>query len=572
MGKIKRKVKIVTNCMNLWSGLFSGTVIMLLGLCNIAGAFEIPTGNEDVELRWDNTLRYTLSQRVKGQNKDFINSPGMDDGDRNFDVGIVSNRLDILTETDLIYKKDFGVRFSGALWYDQAYHDHLDNTSPKTSNHIENGVPTVGYTSYADRYSAGPSGELLDAFTFAKFTIADIPLNIKVGRHTVYWGESMLSNGGNHSISYGQSPVDIGKAFAQPGVEIKELFRPRNQVSVQVQPIPELVIAGQYYLQWEPNRLPDPGTYLSFSDFLGNGSETLIVGPFPRAVNLGDIEPHQAHDWGISARWSPSWLNGTTGVYYRNFSDVNGQPHFNVVDYQAPGAPTGVLARNVPSGYHFVYPSDIKLYGISLAKQIAGISIGSEVSYRTNMPLWSEAVNIRPGGSLPSAGETFGTRGDTWHALVNFLYSFPKCILFDSASGLAEFTWNRWQKVTQREDLFKGRAGYTGRDRVSKDYFGGAVNFSPTWFQVMAGVDLSMPMSVSMGLSGNSAVTSGGNEGTGSYGFGFSADIIQRYKAELKYSGFFGDYDKIPSGLSLNGSTVALKDRDMVTLTLKTTF
>src|SRR5512136_106711 len=61
-------------------------------------AFEIQTGSEDFKLRWDNTLRYTLSQRVKGQNDAILRSPNNDDGDRNFDVGIVSNRLDILSE------------------------------------------------------------------------------------------------------------------------------------------------------------------------------------------------------------------------------------------------------------------------------------------------------------------------------------------------------------------------------------------------------------------------------------------------------------------------------------------
>jgi hypothetical protein len=35
----------------------------------------------------------------------------MDDGDRNFDHGTVTNRLDILSEFDLIYQK--GLRISG---------------------------------------------------------------------------------------------------------------------------------------------------------------------------------------------------------------------------------------------------------------------------------------------------------------------------------------------------------------------------------------------------------------------------------------------------------------------------
>ena len=91
-------------------GLIAATAFSLFGLSGTAGAFDIPTGNEEVELRWDNTFRYTLADRLKGQNKSILASKNMDDGDRNFDVGIVSNRLDLLSESDLIYKKDFGGR------------------------------------------------------------------------------------------------------------------------------------------------------------------------------------------------------------------------------------------------------------------------------------------------------------------------------------------------------------------------------------------------------------------------------------------------------------------------------
>ena len=539
-----------------------------------AHAFEIPTGSEDVQWRWDNTLRYSLAQRVKGENKDIVNSPNSDDGDRNFNVGIVSNRLDLLSESDFIYKKDYGVRLSGAGWYDQRYRDHLDNGSAATSNHLVNGQPATGLNDYNKRWFAGPSGELLDAFAFGKYTVADIPVTLRVGRHTVYWGESMLGNGGTHGISYGQSAIDVSKALNQPGVELKELFRPRNQVSVQVQPTSELTLAANYYLQWESNRFPEPGTYLGFSDVLGNGSESLFLGsPFPpNAVNGGDITPRQARDWGVSARWSPSWLDGTFGVYYRNFSDINGQLALNIGVLPVPGAPPGTVAP-VPVGYHWVYPSDIDLYGISLAKQIAGVSIGSEVSYRHNMPLWSDPAVILPGGSAPGKGDAVGAVGDTMHALVNFLYMFSKTPLFDAATGLAEFTYSNYLHVGKNEQLFRGRADYVGIDHVTKNYVGGAINFTPTWYQVMAGVDLSAPMSVSMGLIGESAVAGGGDKNAGQYGLGVAADIFQKYKAELDYVGFFGSYGNTPAGINFgNTGYSGLKDRDMVVLTLKTSF
>lgn len=576
MKRKRHNEKALSGCKRFKSGVLAVAVISFAGMCTAVGAFEIPTGSEELEIRWDNTLRYTLSQRVKSQNKDYLNSPNIDDGDRNFDKGIVSNRLDLLSELDVIYNKEHGVRLSGAGWYDQAYHNHLDSDSAFTSNHLSNGQPAIGLSPYAERNFAGPRGELLDAFAFTKFTISDIPVNAKVGRHTVYWGESLLGNGGTHGISYGQSAIDVAKAFAQPGVELKELFRPLNQVSVQIQPTPELSIAAQHYLEWESYRFPAAGSYWSFADPLGEGSESLIAGfdpavGFIRFTNGSDIEPGDARDWGISARWSPEWMVGTLGVYYRKFSDKIGQMHLSPV----------------AGNYNWAFASDIDLVGVSFAKQFAGISVGSELSYRFNMPLVSDAAFVAPwaGGppppgappataiALPGSGETLGTRGDTWHAVLNFLYLYNRTPMFDKAELLAEFTWNRWQRVSQHEELFKGRSGYTAIDRVTKDFFGGALNFTPTWYQVLAGVDLSMPLSIYSGLSGNSAVAAGGNEGTGQYAFGLSADFFQKYKADLKYVGCFGNYETTPAGVVTNGPDfAALRDRDMVALTLKTNF
>jgi len=53
-----------------------------------------------VKLRWDNTLKYSDAFRLKDQSRRLIADPNSDDGDRNFDKGIISNRLDLLSELD----------------------------------------------------------------------------------------------------------------------------------------------------------------------------------------------------------------------------------------------------------------------------------------------------------------------------------------------------------------------------------------------------------------------------------------------------------------------------------------
>ncbi|MBU5613835.1 DUF1302 domain-containing protein [Geomonas azotofigens] len=544
-------------------GLFLAAVwaIILAGPALVHG-FQIDTGSEDVKLRWDNTFRYTLSQRVKGQNDAILKSPNNDDGDRNFDVGIVSNRLDILSEFDAVYKQSYGVRFSGAGWYDERYHEHLDNNSPGTSNRRVG----TGLSDYTKRYFSGPSGELLDAFAFGKFEAGETPVSIRAGRHTVYWGESMLAFGGANGISYAQSPVDLAKALAQPGVELKEIYRPLNQVSVQVQPLPSLSIAAQYFLQWEPVRFPESGSYLSFADPYLKGGESLFTGPGLKLPHGYDIEPDRTGDWGISARWSPEWLAGTVGAYYRNFSDKVPQLLIDASPMMSGGTPD----------YRFSYPGNISLYGLSFAKQILGVSVGAEVSYRHNMPLLSVPVTVGvPGAAaVPGKGGVAGARGETFHSLVNFLYLVNRTPLFDKAEVLAEFTYGRYLHVSRGEQYFKGNDAYTGLDHVTRDAMSGALNFTPTWYQLLPGVDMSMPLSIASGLFGVSAVGMGGSSQNGSYSAGLSFDILARYTATINYSGFFGNYrTDATGGIASSGDVFALlKDRDMVTLTLKTTF
>ncbi len=525
-----------------------------------ATAFEIETGIEDLAVRFDNTIRYNLGLRMQDQEAAIIGNPNNDDGDRNFDKhSIVTNRVDLLTEFDVVYRGDYGFRVSAASWYDAAYGGSFDNTSLATSNHLDHGQPAFGLSDYARRYYAGPSGEFLDAYVFGKIDLAGLPLRVRAGRHTVNWGESLLSSGAVHGIAYGQAPMDRGKALATPGIEAKELYLPRTQLSAQLQATPELSFAGQYFFEWRAARVPESGTYLGFADHYQEGGESLInagvVGG--RALHGDDLTPQKTGDWGVMARWRPQWLNGTVGFYVRNFSDTT---------------PQTILLRNSKPQYFLNYGADVDMYGVSLSKQVGGISLGADLNYRENMPLVSDTVAITSAAALPARGELLGARGDTVHGVLNMLGTVASP-LWDSASWAGEVTWSHWASVTQGENFFKGRAGKTDIDRVSRNAYSLAINFTPTWYQVFPGADLSMPLSYSSGISGNSAVSSGGNEGAGSYSIGLALDVESRYRFDLKYVGYFGDYTTDANGnlKTSNGTQSLLVDRSTIYLTFKTT-
>jgi len=586
-------------------------------------ALEIPVGNEDINVRWDNTIRYNYAHRIEAQDEALLKNPNFDDGNRNFDKGTVSNRLDILSELDVVYKNKHGMRVSVAGWYDDVYNQDLDNKSVATSNHLMKGKPALGVPNFVERYYQGPSGEILDAFVFTNVELAEMPINIKAGRHMVYWGESLLFSGALHGVSYGQAAVDAAKGFAVPGAEVKELFRPLNQVSAQMRIKPDLSLAMQYFFDWERYRLPDSGTYLGFNDVLHESGESLISvgsnGSISRLIRGADSAPSGKGDMGLALRWSPAALDGTVGFYARRFSDKLPQLHvrpavlpfttlpaancnalgFNGNTLAAAGlchiSPSAATIPDVLAGrvgtYHLAYGEDIDLLGLSLAKGIAGVSVGVDLSYRKNMPLFSDAVSILPTAIaaktlgainyVPTDGETGGARGDTLHGVVNLLGVVGGTPVWNQLTWATELTWNRWQKVTQNELVFKGRDNYDIKvdgvgstlDKVSKDFFGIAANVTPMWYQVLPAVDIYLPLSVSVGLSGNSAVNLGGNEKSGTYSLGVGADIQQRYRVDLKYTDFLGEYQKNAAGVVAisNGNPTQLKDRGMMTLTFKTT-
>jgi hypothetical protein len=538
-----------------------------------AGAVEIATDNPDVAVRWDNTIRANLARRVESRDSKIGNSALSDEGDYLFNNGdFVAKRLDLLSEFDVVYKRRFGARVSGAAWYDAAYSGQSkSNPNPPLVN-----IPSyVGnqFSSTTKRFYEGPSGEILDAFVFGGADLGNVPVNAKLGRHTIYWGESLFLGGNLNSVAYAQNPLDLQKGFATPGTEAKELFRPLNQLSLQAQLTDTLSLAGQYALEWEAARYPEGGTYLGPVDFVFNGPDRqFLSAALGFASRGGASEPRQAGDWGLSTRWSPAFLDGGTfGAYYRNFSD------------KLPQVLLTKAGPNNTSVYNLIYVDHIELFGLSAAKNIAGISFGAEASMRHNTPLSSKVLGVVPG--LPAPGETAGPRGDTWHALLNAVGVVPKTPLFDTAAWAAEVTFAGWTKVRSGETLFNA-IGYAPcaatattpvKDKwdgcVTKNYAGIALAFTPQWFQVYPGVDLSAPLTYAIGVKGNAPTTFAGNQGLGNYSIGIGADVLQKYRFDLKYIDFLGHYrDNGTAVTSQNGLNTFLVDRGFVSLTFKATF
>lgn len=535
-----------------------------------AQAFSIDTGNPDFDVRLDTQVRYNLGTRVEGVNDDFGDSPTYDASEHFAGKGdIVTNRLDLISEFDAVYKDRHGMRLSAAAWRDFAYDnpEYGKTAAQGLSNEQVSEYRNAHYSGYANRYHKGLSGEILDAFIFTGFDIGNSSVDVKLGQHTVYWGESLYSL--FHSIAYSQAPYDLLKAASSPGIEAKEVFNPIPQLSFQASLTDTVSIGGQYLFDWKPARLPAGGTYFGSADSLRADYVTAAVIPGFGALKFpvgDDVEPDKKHgQFGLNLRWTPDWLQGTVGLYYRKFNEV-----------MPWGAVSVVSGGILPDDLHLAYASDTKLYGISLTKTIGVVSVGAEVSYRENTALNSVSG---PWLAVGDARGIEGARGDTWHALINGIYLLPKTPLWEGGSLQAELVYSALDHVTKNKEIFRGvgYAGCAGENAgdgcATREVWLAQVGFTPEYPQAFPGVNISLPISLSYGLKGNGATLGGGNQDAMTFSVGVAANIYTTWDVSLKYNDSRAKYNKGADGLvsTQNGNALA-NDRGWVSLTVKRSF
>ncbi|MDP2166161.1 MAG: DUF1302 family protein [Hydrogenophaga sp.] len=549
-----------------------------------AHAIEIDTGNPDLKVRADTTLRYNLGVRAEKQDPRLLNFATTDEGNAKFKRGdIVTNRVDVLGELDVNYKGVVGARVSAAAWYDHAYRDPTVTSPAGSATSYNNNR----YSNEVNRFVHGPSGEILDAFVWSNFELASVPVNVKLGKHTVVWGEGMLIGG--HAISYGQSPIDGVKAVSSPGIETKEVFLPINQLTFKAQVTDKLSIAGQYALEWKPTRVPYAGTYLMGADNAPGVDRFALtpcnpaLGPMScrtmantAALTSGD------KNWGLSARLDVDSIESTLGAYYRVFNDTNPETGIQLANFYQ--AIPGVAATTLPGTYRFVYPAATKVIGVSLSKPVGPVSVGAELSWRKDAHLNSVASYTTT---------STGAVGDTFHAVVNGVYLLPKTGLWDTGSVIGELAYSRLNKITANERLFRG-VGYAGCVKLgtsgataqpgdvtdtcsTKNYWEMAVRFTPQYLGILPSWDLSVPMALSYGLKGTAATGGGGFEGRLSWSIGLAATYASKHDFTLTYADASVPTKYNAAGTTAIGgnalnSAVGATDRGRLLFTYKTSF
>jgi hypothetical protein len=496
-----------------------------------ARAFEFDTGSPDWKVRWDNTFKYSAAFRVQDRSDTLLSDINRDDGDRNFDVGPSSNRLDILSELDITYR-NFGVRVSAAAWLDTMYLTENANDSPRTAN---------SFTVQSDRFTGdtrdlmGLNAELLDGFIFGKGDLGSVPASFRMGRHTLLWGESLFF--ATNGISYGQAPLDLIKLLGVPSTQAKELFMPVGQFSAQVQPMDNLSIATFAQFESRRTRIPAAGSYFSNLDILDEGGERLLLGPNPGpALFRGDdLDADDLGTWGLAPRYKPK-LFGTPVV----------------ID------PSVVrLQRGQVGEYFLVYPENVHLIGASFSTQIGDFSVGGEMSGRIDTPLVSTPQAVLPGIEADNDDNPLYAVGNTLHANLSAIYPLRTTRFWHGGNIFAEVGWNYLNNVTEND-----AARDPTRDRHA---IGFRMLFEPAYYQVLSGVDLTVPIGFGFNPMGKSSVdpifNGGGADNGGDWNVGVKVTYLQTWKIGLTYTNYFG-----------NAQTQTLADRDFISFYIQRTF
>lgn len=547
---------------------------ILAALAGQANAFRFDT-SEDWEMRWDNTVKLNVMSRVAKQDKDVITPRAgagwflADDADLSVDrsnLGLVSTRLDVLSEFDVVWRENFGFRVSGSAWYDPQYED--DNNDHPKDRRLSWGSPStpVGEYNHAaeDMHYAG--GELLDAFVFANFDVGATSIGIRAGRHTIFWGQGLLTNGALHGVGGAMAPIDFNKALSVPGSEAKELFLPTSKISTVIQLTDNLTLNAYYSNEFQAYRLPEDGTYWSPAEGLTEDSEffTLIPGDPIRTGLKHRGFSEDTGDYGFNLQYYLEALSLDVGLIYINYTDKNLHGMLGVTGSEnAPGLDPDA-GTNAIGELKWVFKNDIDLFGIALAREIAGISFGMDIVYRQDSGLAPDfRASATQGGIDFRAADSDdypGAVGDIWHVNISALLLLNNDWgLWDGGNAIVEATFSMLEDCTENCQLLDSRVS---EDRVISQI---AAVFRPTWYQVRPGWDLTLPVSVAYTIDGEkSPISFGGDEEGGSASVGVQLDIDQQWSVTAAYNARFGPV--------LAGVGGLLKDRDNISLTVKRTF
>jgi hypothetical protein len=525
-------------------------------------AFEIETGNSDLAMRWDTTLKYSAAWRVKSADPIYLSTLNEDDGDRNLGKGLISNRVDLFTELDAVWQQRFGARFSAAGWYDGVYNKNNDNPGYAGGAYPNNlSVPYYEFT-HATRKVMGRDAEVLDAFVFGKFDAWDTPVTFRAGQFSLVWGESLFF--GNNAIAGGMMTYDAIKLSMVPGTQFKETVLPLPMVAGTTQLTPELSLGAYYQWKWQKSRLPAAGSYLS-SDVLDYGGEQLLLAPGFGAPRLPDRDPANSFQGGLQLRYRDEATD--YGFYAIRYNEKG--PELVPVLGLVPVAP-GVLAP-IPTNYYIAFNQGVTAYAVTASRTFGLFNVAAEAGVRYNSSLASTkgADTSALGGVTTNVTNNPGyATGHTAHFNLSTIASLPVTFLWREATLTGEVAWNRVLSITKNAAAADPNST---RDGVAMRFV-----LEPTYRSVFPGVDIGVPFGVGYAPNGSRPLAASPGtwipEGGGDLSIGLDGSFHDAWRFTVNYTHYYGSAAPTTDKNGTFTWKQNFADRDFVSASLRYSF
>ena len=540
-------------------------------------AFAVSFNIGEIEGQFDSSLSVGASWSTANPNKNLIGvnnggkglSQTSDDGHLNFKKGETFSKIfKGIHDLELKYG-DTGVFVRGKYWYDFELKDEGREFKDISDSNRKEGAKSSG-------------GEILDAFVYHNYSIADLPGSVRFGKQVVSWGESTFIGSGINAIN----PIDVS-AFRRPGSEVKEGLIPVNMFYISQSLTDNLSAEAFYQLEWDQTVVDNCGTFFSQPDVIADGctdnlrllsssrglSAPQLAGLRALGVDINeegikvargpDRDARDSGQFGAALRYMYEPLNTEFGAYFINYhsrapifsATAASQAVYNLAGTLPTSTGAAVVAGN--SKYFVEYPEDIRLYGLSFSTTLpTGTAWSGEISYRPNAPVQLNTTDIlysavtRLGGTFSNASLLRATPGQDTHGytrkeITQLQTTFTH--FFDQVMGASRLT-------------LVGEVGMTvvgGLESSDKMRYGRDPVFGPGELPSTAGLNTCAAILNASTIAGAANGASSANRSRNCNDDGFTTRTSWGYRARAIW-----DYPDVFAGINLKPSVAWSHDVD----------
>lgn len=416
-------------------GSLAGVAMMLTA--GAAQAIDFKFGEANLQI--DNLVSVGAGFRTSKQDCTLVSKPnggcsagnGAGMGINDDDGNVNTDQWDPYT-TSVKITTDFDLQWRnyGAFVRTKAFYDYWVNEELGTRNNRFGSRPLVDAARGDQaRDFGGRSFDILDAFVYGNFDVSGMPLNVRVGKQVVNWGESLFIQGGINSFL----PIDV-TAIRTPGSELKEALMPTPSVFASIGLPGSVTVEAFWQFGWQKTELDACGTFFSTSDAACEGGQyVMFSGEYPGPVLLPRAPSEEGDDtgtFGVAIKHYAENLGAGTdlGLYFTQQSLVVPIGSFKLGDFVgATGEATledfcalygqltfidcatvpvlgpntalalGVGAVAGTKQYLIQYPEDVRTVGTSFNTSIplfGGSAFSGELAFTPDMPFALSDVEI----------------------------------------------------------------------------------------------------------------------------------------------------------------------------------